>query len=108
MRTSIDEQQAVPDPDGAGEGLPSVRDAFIGLAIGVATLFRNFKNQAWEASFTSKGRPIEILISGKGLFFNWPDRPDDVEIHLDGPDEMHYWTCRYVGGKLTDLRFDNN
>ena len=36
------------------------------------------------------------------------DRPGEVDIHLDGPDEIHYWTCKYVDGELTDLWVDNN
>jgi hypothetical protein len=221
VSTATNEQPPVSDEDGAGEGLPPVRDAFIGLAIGIlllyvgslfssrllrwpiigvgvsfvlvmtayivanawptvssplrklvsrarghvrtfpqiGTLIRNVKAEAWEGSFTSGGRSVEFLIHGQDqpaaalvrrageliaafpalerqladylareataetdaeiaseiralrvatLFFDRPDRPDDVEIHLDGPDDMHYWTCKYSRGELTDLNFDNN
>lgn len=221
MARATDEQPPVSGGDGTGEGLPPVRDAFIGLAIGAALLYvgslfssrllrwpiiglgvsfvlvmtayiianawptvspplrklvsrarghvrtfphlgpliRNVRAEAWEGSFTSRGRTVEFLIHGQDqpaaalvgrareviatfpalerqltdylareaaeetdaeiaseiralraatLFFNWPDRPDDVEIHLDGPDELHYWTCKYSRGELTDLNFDNN
>jgi hypothetical protein len=221
MARATDEQPPVPQEDGTGEGLPPVRDAFIGLAIGIVflyvgslfssrllrwpiiglgvsfvlvmtayivanawptvspplrklvsrarghvrtfpqigTLIRNVKAEAWEGSFTSGERSVEFLIHGQDqpapalvgrareviaafpglerqvtdylgreateetdaeiaseiralrvatLFFDRPDRPDDVEIHLDGPDDMHYWTCKYSRGELTDLNFDNN
>ena len=221
MARATDEQPPVSAENGTGEGLPPVRDAFIGLAIGIVllyvgslfssrllrwpiiglgvsfvlvmtayivanawptvspplrklvsrarghvrtfpqlgTLIRDVRAEAWEGSFTSAGRTIEFLIHGHDqpapalvtraceviaafpalehqltdylsreateetdaeiaseiralrvatLFFDWPDRPDDVEIHLDGPDEMHYWTCKYSRGELTDLNFDNN
>lgn len=39
------------------------------------------------------------------LRFNWPERPDEVEIVFDGPEET-YWTCVYAGGELRDLNFD--
>jgi hypothetical protein len=42
------------------------------------------------------------------LFFDKPDLPDEVMIHFDGPDEIHYWTCQYAGGELKDLGFDSN
>jgi hypothetical protein len=221
MGSTIDEGPAVPGADDAGEGMPTVRDASIGLAIGVGllylgtrlsspflswlliglgvlfvlvmgayiiavfwprisspartlaarargrartdpqlgTLIHSRDTGAWEGSFTSEGRTIEILIRGNDeappalvkrarevaaefpalerrmaeylereaaaeeeaetaseiralrihtLFFESPDRPDDVDIHLDGPDEIHYWTCKYVDGELKDLWVDNN
>jgi hypothetical protein len=221
MGTTIDEKPVVADEDDAGNGMPTVRDAAIGLAIGVGLLFlgtrlssrllswpliglgvlfvlvmgayivasyweriwpparkfvkraqghvrkdpqlgtliRDLETQAWEGSFTSEGRTIEFLIRGDDepppvlvrgardvvaefptlerrmadflereaaaeedpetaseiralridtLFFESPDRPHDVDIHLDGPDEIHYWTCKYVDGELKDLWVDNN
>lgn len=125
----------------------------------LGTLIRDLETQAWEGSFTSQGRTIEILIRGDDepppalvtrarevvaefpslerrmadflegeaaaeedpetaseiralrihtLFFESPDRPHEVDIHLDGPDEIHYWTCKYYGGELKDLWVDNN
>ena len=219
MGPTIDDDPAAPKPN--GESMPTVRDACIGLAIGVGllylgtrlssrlfswpliglgvlfvlvmsayiialywerisppartvvaraqghvrtlpqlgTLIRSLETQAWEGSFTSGGRTIEFLIRGVDepppalvrrareviaefpalerrmseylereaaaaedgetaseiralridtLFFESPDRPDEVDIHLDGPDEMHYWTCKYVAGELNDLWVDNN
>lgn len=38
--------------------------------------------------------------------FNAPERPDEVEIVFDGPDEEIWWTCLYVDGELKDLDFD--
>ena len=221
MGTTIDEKPVVADEDDAGSGMPTVRDASIGLAIGVGllylgtrpssrllswpliglgvlfvlvmgayiiasywdriwpparklvkrtrghvrkdpqlgTLIRDLETQAWEGSFTSQGRTIEFLIRGDDqppaalvsrareviadfpalerrmadylereaaaeqegetateiralrihtLFFESPDRPGEVDIHLDGPDEIHYWTCKYVDGELKDLWVDNN
>jgi hypothetical protein len=39
------------------------------------------------------------------LRFNWPERPYEVEIVFDGPEET-YWTCIYADGELKDLNFD--
>jgi hypothetical protein len=221
MGTTIDEEPVVADEGDPGESMPTVRDAAIGLAIGLVllylgtrlssrllswpliglgvlfvlvmtgyiiavawprispparklvsrarghvrtvpqlgTLIRSLETQAWEGSFTSEGRTIEFLIRGNDepppalvtrarevvaefpalerrladylqreaaaeedpetaaeiralrietLFFESPDRPEEVDIHLDGPDEIHYWTCKYDGGELKDLWVDNN
>lgn len=221
MGSTIDEGPADPGADDTGDGMPTVRDAGIGLAIGVGLLYlgtrlssqflswlviglgvlfvlvmgayiiaafwprispparkvaarargrsrtvpglgelvHSRETEAWEGSFTSQGRTIEILIRGDDepppalvkrarevvaefpalerrmteylereagaeeetetaaeiralrihtLFFESPDRPDDVDIHLDGPDEIHYWTCKYVDRELKDLWVDNN
>jgi hypothetical protein len=220
MATTIDEGPAAPDAERAGEGLPTVRDALIGLVIGVGLLFvgawfstwwlrwptiglgvlfvlviggyiiasawetvstplgrvvsqarghvrtdpqlgrlyRDVKAHAWEGSFPASTGPIELLIDGGkepnpalvararqvvaefpslerrvatflaeeaavetdaelaaataalriSMFrFNFPDRPDEVEIVFDGPDEDIWWTCLYVGGELKDLTFDS-
>jgi hypothetical protein len=40
------------------------------------------------------------------LRFNWPERPDEVEIVFDGSDDIKYCTCIYAGGELKDLDFD--
>jgi hypothetical protein len=40
------------------------------------------------------------------LRFHSPERPDEVEIVFQGPDEDKYWTCIYAGGELKDLEFD--
>ena len=121
----------------------------------LGTLFRDVKAQAWEGAFESANGPIELLIGGLDepapglvararevvaefpalerrvgeylareaaedpelaseiaalriwkLHFNWPERPDEVEIVFEmGPDEK-WWTCMYAGGELKDLMFD--
>jgi hypothetical protein len=35
-----------------------------------------------------------------------PERPDRIVIEFDGPDEMRFWYCEYVDGRLSGLRFD--
>jgi hypothetical protein len=214
MVTTMDEEPADPETQ---EGLPTVRDALIGLAIGLGllylgtrfsswwlrwptiglgvlfvlvmtayivasnwdrllgpakrvasrvrghvrtdpqlgALYRNVKAEAWEGAFASANGTIELLIYGKDepapalvararevvaefpalerrvngylaqeaaedaelaseiaalriseLQFNWPGRPDEVEIVFEiGPEEK-YWTCTYAGGELKDLTFD--
>jgi hypothetical protein len=213
MVTTSDEEPAAPET----EGMPTVRDALIGLAIGLGllylgtwfssrwlrwptvglgilfvlvmsgyivadrwerlsgpakravsrvrghvrtdpqlgTLFRHVKAEAWEGAFASANGTIELLIDGKdepapalvararevvaefpalerrvgeylaqaaaedaeyaseiaalrisALHFNWPERPDEVEIVFEiGPEEK-YWTCTYAGGEVKDLEFD--
>jgi hypothetical protein len=39
------------------------------------------------------------------LRFNRPERPDEVEIVFDGPEET-YWACIYADGEVRDLDFD--
>jgi hypothetical protein len=213
MVTPIDEDPAAQET----EGMPTVRDALIGLAIGVGLLylgtwfsswwlrwptialgvvfvlvmtgyivaaswerladpanrmasrvrghvrtdpqlgklFRNVKAEAWEGAFPSAHGTIELLIQGKeepaptlvararevvaefpalerrvdeylargaiedvelaseiaalrisSLHFNWPERPDEVEIVFEMGADEKYWTCTYAEDELKDLNFD--
>jgi hypothetical protein len=36
-----------------------------------------------------------------------PDRPGLVVIDFDGPDEIRFWSCEYVDGVMSELRFDS-
>jgi hypothetical protein len=57
---------------------------------------------AEDAELAPEIRALRVAM----LRFNRPERPDEVEIVFDGPDEGKYWTCIYAGGELTDLDFD--
>ena len=57
------------------------------------------------AEDTELGTEIRAL-RVRMLRFNSPERPDEIEIVFEGPDEDTYWTCIYAGGELRDLEFD--
>lgn len=57
------------------------------------------------AEDTELGTEIRAL-RVRMLRFNSSERPDEVEIVLEGPDEEKYWTCIYARGELKGLEFD--
>jgi hypothetical protein len=60
---------------------------------------------AAAAEDTELGTEIRAL-RVRMLRFNSPERPGEIEIVFEGPDEDTYWTCIYAGGELRDLEFD--
>jgi hypothetical protein len=60
------------------------------------------REAAEDADLATEIRALRMSM----LRFNSRERPDEVEIVFDGPDEGKYWTCIYAGGELKDLDYD--
>jgi hypothetical protein len=93
----------------AGKDEPA--PALVARAREVLAEFPSLERQVEEYLARAAAEDTELAseiarLSISKLHFNWPERPDEVEIVFEiGPDEK-YWTCTYAGGELKDLTFD--
>jgi hypothetical protein len=97
--------------DGKDEPVPTLlagaRDLVANLDALEARLGEYLAREAKEEALESPELATEIgALHVQAILLRSIDRPTHAVIDFEGPDEMRYWSCDYVDGELSGLRFD--